>query len=210
MRYFIDMRFFMVSLCAGFTVLYIIFYMKNSVYLHMYELLIPMVYSNSALGVNYLGVAFGADIDPSAPWWRHCMETLSALLVLCEGNHGSPMESPHRGQVIRNLDVFFVVSFNKLLNKWSSWDTMTPMWRHCHAFWIWSYNPLFERDNRVPDHHADLDFHLFNDCRNFFLQGTHKRYSTSRRWGRSTAYPVWVHGVHSPIPHFLEIHNIVF
>ena len=31
-------------------------------------------------------------------WWRHQMETFSALLAFCEGNHRSPMDPPHRGQ----------------------------------------------------------------------------------------------------------------
>ena len=31
-------------------------------------------------------------------WWRHQMETFSALLVLCEGIHRSPVNSPHKGQ----------------------------------------------------------------------------------------------------------------
>ena len=31
-------------------------------------------------------------------WWRHQMETFSALLVICEGNSPSPVNSPHKGQ----------------------------------------------------------------------------------------------------------------
>ena len=31
-------------------------------------------------------------------WWRHQMETFSALLVLCEGNPRSLVNSPHKGQ----------------------------------------------------------------------------------------------------------------
>ena len=31
-------------------------------------------------------------------WWRHQMETFSALLALCGGNHQSPVDSPHKGQ----------------------------------------------------------------------------------------------------------------
>ena len=31
-------------------------------------------------------------------WWRYQMETFSAILALCEGNHRSPMDSPHKGQ----------------------------------------------------------------------------------------------------------------
>ena len=31
-------------------------------------------------------------------WWRYQMETVSALLALCAGNHQSPVNSPHKGQ----------------------------------------------------------------------------------------------------------------
>ena len=33
-----------------------------------------------------------------APWWRHQMESFSALLAHCEGTHPSPVNSPHNGQ----------------------------------------------------------------------------------------------------------------
>ena len=31
-------------------------------------------------------------------WWRHQMETFSALLVICAGNSPVPVKSPHKGQ----------------------------------------------------------------------------------------------------------------
>ena len=31
-------------------------------------------------------------------WWRHKMETFSALLALCAGNSPVPVNSPHKGQ----------------------------------------------------------------------------------------------------------------
>ena len=31
------------------------------------------------------------------PWWRHQMETFSALLAICTGNHRSPVNYPHKG-----------------------------------------------------------------------------------------------------------------
>ena len=31
-------------------------------------------------------------------WWRHQMETFSALLAICTGVHRSPVNSPHKGQ----------------------------------------------------------------------------------------------------------------
>ena len=32
------------------------------------------------------------------PWWRHQMETFSALLAICAGNSPVPGEFPHKGQ----------------------------------------------------------------------------------------------------------------
>ena len=37
-------------------------------------------------------------LDGNSPWWRHQMETFSALLVLCAGNSPVPVNSPHKGQ----------------------------------------------------------------------------------------------------------------
>ena len=31
-------------------------------------------------------------------WWRHQMETFSALLAICAGNSAAPVNSPHKGQ----------------------------------------------------------------------------------------------------------------
>ena len=36
-------------------------------------------------------------------WWRHQMETFSALLALCAGNSPVPVNSPHKGQWRRAL-----------------------------------------------------------------------------------------------------------
>ena len=35
---------------------------------------------------------------PASTWWRHEMETFSALLVICAGNSPVPVNSPHKGQ----------------------------------------------------------------------------------------------------------------
>ena len=34
----------------------------------------------------------------ASSWWRHQMETLSALLAICAGIHRSPVNSQHKGQ----------------------------------------------------------------------------------------------------------------
>ena len=46
--------------------------------------------------------------QPIISWWRHQMETFSALLALCAGNSPVPVNSPHKGQWrTRSFDVFF-------------------------------------------------------------------------------------------------------
>ena len=44
-------------------------------------------------------------------WWRHQMETFSALLAICEENH--PMDSPHKGHWRGALMFFFYLPPNK-------------------------------------------------------------------------------------------------
>ena len=67
-------------------------------------------------------------------WWRHQMETLSALLALCAGNSPITGEFPSQRPVTRNLDVFFDLRLNKRLSKQSwVWWFETPwrsLWRH--------------------------------------------------------------------------------
>ena len=59
----------------------------------------------------------------SFPWWRHQMDTFSALLTICEGN--APFSSGYSSQrpVTRNFDVFFYLHLNKWLSKqsWRGW-----------------------------------------------------------------------------------------
>ena len=46
---------------------------------------------------EHMMTAWNSQIHTSSlqPWWRHQMETFSALLALC---HRSPVNSPHKGQ----------------------------------------------------------------------------------------------------------------
>ena len=45
---------------------------------------------------NYLSTPWS--LFSSNPWWRHQMETFSALLALCAGNSPVPVNSPHKCQ----------------------------------------------------------------------------------------------------------------
>ena len=53
-------------------------------------------------------------------WWRHQMETFSALLALCAGNSPVSCEFPSQRPVMRSIDVFFQLCPNKRLSK-QSW-----------------------------------------------------------------------------------------
>ena len=74
-------------------------------------------------------------------WWRHQMETFSALLAICAGN--SPVvtgEFLAQRPVTQSFDVFFNPSLNKRLSKqtWGWWFEMLsrPLWRHSNVYFI--------------------------------------------------------------------------
>ena len=69
-------------------------------------------------------------------WWRHQMETFSALLAICAGNSPVPMNSPLKRQW--RFDVCIGLCLNKRLSKqWWGWWFETPsrsIWRHCNVY----------------------------------------------------------------------------
>ena len=69
-------------------------------------------------------------------WWRHQMETFSALLAICAGNSPVAGEFPAQRPVTRSFDVFFDLCLNKRLSKqsWGWWfETLSrPLCRHCN------------------------------------------------------------------------------
>ena len=73
----------------------------------------------------------------ASPWWRHQIETFSALLAICAGNSLVTSEFPAQRPVTRSFDVFFDLCLNKRLSKqlWGWWLEMPwhPLWRHCNA-----------------------------------------------------------------------------
>ena len=86
--------------------------------------------------MNYVMSAL-ALLHPYLPtqstWWRHPMETSSALLALCAGNLPATGVFPTQGPVTRSFDVFFDLRPNKRLSKHSwGWWFETPsrsLWR---------------------------------------------------------------------------------
>ena len=70
------------------------------------------------------------------PWWRHQMETFSALLAICAENSPVPVEFPAQRPVTRSFDVLFDPGLNKQLSKqlWGWWfETLScSLWCHCN------------------------------------------------------------------------------
>ena len=63
-------------------------------------------------------------------WWRHQMETFSALLALCAGNSPVPVNSPHRGQWRGALMFSLICAW---INDWVNNREAGDLRRHrCH------------------------------------------------------------------------------
>ena len=88
------------------------------------------------------GIVFMSCVLPSvcpsvwlSTWWRHQMETFSALLDICAGNSPVPGEFTAQRPVTRSFDVFFDLCLNKRLSKqsWGWWfeTLLHPLW--CHS-----------------------------------------------------------------------------
>ena len=90
-------------------------------------------------------MAWHQTLENYKAWWRHQMETFSALLAICAGNSPLPGEFPAQRPVTRSFDVFFDLRLNKRLNKqsWGWWfETLSrPFWRHRNGF---MYSPLLK------------------------------------------------------------------
>ena len=82
------------------------------------------------------------------PWWRHQMETFSALLAICAGNSPIPGEFPAQRPVTPCFNVYFDLRLNKRLNKqsWGWWfeALSCPLWHQRNA------KTIFTQDNSYP------------------------------------------------------------
>ena len=74
---------------------------------------------------------------PCNAWWRHQMETFSAVLAICAGNSPVPGEFRTQRPETRSFDVFFDLRLNKRLSKrsWGWWfETLScPLRRQCNG-----------------------------------------------------------------------------
>ena len=97
------------------------------------EVIFYVFSSLAALEIIIL-TTFGA-----ATWWRHQMETFSALLAICAGNSPVSGDFPAQRPVTRSFHVFFYLRLNKRLSKqwWGWWfETLScSLWRHRNELW---------------------------------------------------------------------------
>ena len=99
-------------------------------------------------------------------WWRHQIETLSALLAICAGNSPVPGEFPAQRPVMRSFDVFSDLRLNKRLRKqsWGWWfePLSCLLWRHCNGLFCWAVILTLSKFDRALEmsHIADIHLHL--------------------------------------------------
>ena len=95
-----------------------------------------------------MATSAGIRQEMTLSWWRHQIETFSALLALFAGNLSVTDEFHARRPVTRSLDVFFDLRLNKRLSKQPrGWWFQTPscsLWRHCDDE-HWGLFPLNSR-----------------------------------------------------------------
>ena len=117
-------------------------------------------------------------------WWRHQMETFSALLAVCAGNSPVPGEFPAPRPVTRSFNVFFDLRLNKRLSKqwWGWWfETLSrPLWRHRNEV-----SPSTRFDVLCVLHRHYLATHHYSDV----IKSTIASQVTSLTIVYSTVYP---------------------
>ena len=99
-------------------------------------------------------------------WWRHQMETFSALLAICAGNSPVTGEFLTQRPATRSFDVFFDLDLNERLSEqpWGLWfeTPSRPLWRHGNglvAVQTQSPNPL--QINTLQQQNENNSFVLF-------------------------------------------------
>ena len=100
------------------------------------------IYSSSAALNNYT-----LHKNHIIAWWRHQVETFSALLAFCAANSPVPGEFPTQRPVTGIVDVFFDLRPNK---QWGWWleTPSRPLSRQCNG----KSEPLIESHERRKRH----------------------------------------------------------
>ena len=108
---------------------------------------------------------------PTVSWWRHQMETFSALLAICVGNSPVPGEFPAQRPVTRSFDAFFDLHPNKRLSEqmWGWWfETLShSLWRHCNDTPTVSHTTTYRGEGNYKNSLHSIIFHFYIMTTNF-------------------------------------------
>ena len=103
-----------------------------------------------------------------SPWWRHQMETFSALLPLCARNSPVPVKSPHKGQWRGALMVSLIYAW---INDWVNNHEAGNLRRHRGHYdvnvmpWKRAHNTVLSETDEAncswlhQCHHCDIQCH---------------------------------------------------
>ena len=118
------------------------FYIEKKPCAFMWTLCTSVKVTSAALRKSY-GSPSVNEVTPKdmGIWWRHQMETFSALLAFLMGNSPVTGEFPTQRPVTWSFDVFFDLRLNQSLSKqWRRrWfeTSSRSLWHHCDD-WHWT------------------------------------------------------------------------
>ena len=131
-------------------------------------------------------------------WWRHQMETFSALLALCAGKSPVPGEFHAQSPMTRSFDVFFGLHLKKRLSKpswcWRFETTSCSLWRQCN---VWRHQSWrgWQRGSLMYVEHMQCYYWATHSSK--FLCGTSDTvicmYARMLVWLHSKCIFVWTH-----------------
>ena len=152
-------------------------------------------------------------------WWRHQMETFSALLALCAGNSPVNGEFPSQRPVTRSFDIFFDLRLNKRSSKQArGWWFETPS--RLYDVTVMGSDPVYSKNSAtkvLERRRFRLSTFWFVDvsiCRRFglstfrFVDVSFCRPFGCRRFGLSTFWQVFY--VREIINYHCTKHSYVF
>ena len=90
-------------------------------------------------------------------WWRHQMETFSALLAICAGIHRSPVISPHKDQR-RGALMFSLICAR--INSWVNNGEIGDLRRHWAHYDVIVMNFLFSKNHLHSEKKFIIAFYL--------------------------------------------------
>ena len=137
-------------------------------------------------------------------WWRHRMETFSALLAICIRNSLVTGEFPTQRPVTWSFDVFFGVRLNKRLSK--QWWDAGDLRRHRAHYYVTVMSTLcwgFMKNWHTPlrhDNHLSLIMLSSSRHRSRNISGEQMRYSRRHQMETPLAALALCEGFHrSPV-----------